>query len=170
MLHWQVFMEYYFVDDNVKCVQNCSEDGLYPSAEANCADLSTSPNGACWGTETVNGVKPAASQGCDVDCYPTEDTRNNFIALRRPLEGLLYVEYETGNQTAGDLVFEVNDPARPRPRPDAFLSAALCTCLIRSFNISAHTHAVPELFRAFQRHSGPMADDEYLQRYHRVKS
>jgi len=99
-------MEYYFVDDNVKCVQNCSEDGLYPSAEANCADLSTSPNGACWGTETVNGVKPAASQGCDVDCYPTEDTRNNFIALRRPLEGLLYVEYETGNQTAGDLVFE----------------------------------------------------------------
>merc|ERR1719231_1108174 len=101
------FLEYYFVDDNAKCVQNCSIDGLWPAADACCADLTTVPNGACWGTEQDTGVTPATDQGCDVDCYPTEDTRNNFIGLRR--EDLLYVEYQTGDQTAADVSFDDPD-------------------------------------------------------------
>ena len=101
------FIEYYFVDDNAKCVENCSLAGEWPTADACCADLSTTPNGACWGTEQDTGVKPATDQECDVDCYPTEDERNNFIGLRRA--DLLYVEYQTGDQGVANVSFEKPD-------------------------------------------------------------
>jgi len=107
-------IEYFFNDNNTKCVANCTsvEDDEYPAADASCADLSTTPNRDCWGA------------GCNEECYPTESLENNFIALRR-IDGrddnLLYVAYETGNQTAENLTFaaptfvELFDVARDDP-------------------------------------------------------
>lgn len=84
-----VFFEYYFVNENAKCVQNCTTDYYYPDEESECGDLSVQPNGDCWG-------------GCDIDCYPTESTQNNFIALRKmDSKGTLYVEYQNGTQNDG---------------------------------------------------------------------
>lgn len=103
------FIEYYFVNDNAKCVENCSIPGTYPEAEAACADLSTMPNGDCWGTEKNMGETPATDMACNADCYITEDIRNNFIALRRPSDGLLYAEYKTGDQTDGNVEFSSPD-------------------------------------------------------------
>ena len=46
------------------------------------------PNADCWGD-------------CNVECYPTEDTQNNFIAIRKMDSGTLYIEYQNGTQNDG---------------------------------------------------------------------
>ena len=95
-----VFMEYYYVDDNVKCVADCQEpDDAYPRSDANCIDLGVSPNENCWSS----GLGAA----CKNDCYPTENLHNNFIALRilNDTANLLYVKYQYGNQTKADVNF-----------------------------------------------------------------
>jgi len=91
-----VFFEYYFVNTNEKCVQNCTTEYDYPEEESECGDLSVQPNQDCWG-------------GCDVECYPTESFQNNFIAVRK-LDGTntLYVEYQNGTQNTG-LEFDAVD-------------------------------------------------------------
>ena len=93
-----LFLEYYFNDRNTKCVANCSaESRSYPQADASCASLGSTPNGVCWG-----GV-----DACTGGCYPTEDESNNFIGLRRVVDGAaadgtwlpggtLYAEYQEG--------------------------------------------------------------------------
>lgn len=91
-----VFIEYYFNDPNNKCLSKCklaSEN--YPTVDSSCANLSITPNALCWG-------------GCTEDCYPTENNRNNFIGLRiiNASLDLLYVKYETGNQSIKDINFQ----------------------------------------------------------------
>mmetsp|Transcript_85128 Transcript_85128/g.214647 ORF Transcript_85128/g.214647 Transcript_85128/m.214647 type:complete len:600 (+) Transcript_85128:84-1883(+) len=84
----EVFIEYYFVSPNVKCMtRHPCLGGHYPKSDANCVDLTT--NEGCW----CIGIKGMA------DCYATEDRTNNFIALRRfaPGENELYAEFEDGN-------------------------------------------------------------------------
>ena len=69
------------MDDNAKCVENCSLAGEWPTAEACCADLSTTPNGACWGTEQDAGVKMACAlrdlePGDRSDSHPQDSNPN----------------------------------------------------------------------------------------------
>ena len=79
-----VFIEYYFVNDNAKCVGNCSSmASLYPSADANCGKLQAGANAECWANgcgPTVPNTPPAGCEPCTMDCYPTESEANNFIA------------------------------------------------------------------------------------------
>lgn len=108
-----VFVEYYFVNDNAKCVGDCSGMGnLYPNADANCGVLQVGANAECWGNgcgPTVPNTPPAGCLPCKMDCYPTESVANNFIALRT-MEGskhgnTLYVEYQSGQQLLSDINF-----------------------------------------------------------------
>jgi hypothetical protein len=67
-------MQYYFVDDNDKCMANCKLPAAaqqYPHHDIDCGNLDTQPNSECWGGNI-----------CTEDCYRTEDTANNFIGLR----------------------------------------------------------------------------------------
>lgn len=88
-----IFVEYYYNDPNVKCVGNCSTDYSYPSSDSSCANLEE--NTLCWG------------KGCNEECYPTEDERNNFIGLRliNDTHNLLYAKYETGYQARKNIDF-----------------------------------------------------------------
>ena len=93
-----VFIEYYYNDPNVKCVTNCQTTGReYPRADAQCAELDTLPNNLCW------------SPVCNQTCYPTENAMNNFIAIRRFDDDLLYAEYAIGNQSKADINFSKPD-------------------------------------------------------------
>jgi hypothetical protein len=60
---------------NFKCTGNCTPPvgrRGYPEADSWCGDLTPGANAHCW-----------ALYGCDTDCFPTESTANNYIALRR---------------------------------------------------------------------------------------
>ena len=148
-----VFIEYYFVDENDKCVsqvgnwgggvgggrgerkretekqrkkererereENEQEDERssihlthpptyqcklpapaqqYPNRDADCTDLKAGDNSVCWGGGQCTG-----------NCYPTETTANNFIALRS-MQGSkfgnkLYAEFQEGSQIKEDIDF-----------------------------------------------------------------
>ena len=83
------FIEYYYVAPNVKCVRDCTKPGgEWPQRDSWCTDLPE--NDKCWGPP------------CTADCYPTESTDNNFIALRHPdasgaYGDTLYAEFQNGN-------------------------------------------------------------------------
>ena len=77
--------------------------GDYPRADAWCGDLSAAPNAECWGP---------SPQGCDANCYATETTQNNYLALRALDDaggGLLYVEYQNGTLFDADVDFSRAD-------------------------------------------------------------
>ena len=97
----EVFVEYYYNAPNVHCVGNCSADPVaraYPQRDAECTDLDSEPNGVCW-----SGDMPG--QMCTKACYPTEDTTNNFLGLRRVTDGTLYAEYQKGDQAQANVDF-----------------------------------------------------------------
>jgi N-acetylglucosamine-6-sulfatase len=96
-----VFIEYYFVDDNDKCMANCKAlkpGNEYPSSDSLCGDLTSGKNAECWG-----------GKGCNKDCYRTEDEANNFIGLRSMGNSIfgdtLYAEFVTGSQYKADIDF-----------------------------------------------------------------
>ena len=97
-----VFLEYYYVEPNNKCVENCSvvpPNQQYPHRDADCGDLTPENNAVCWGGNL-----------CNKACYPTESPANNFIALRFMAGSahgdLLYSEFQNGNQINVDINFE----------------------------------------------------------------
>ena len=97
-----VFLEYYYVEPNNKCVENCSvvpPNHQYPHRDADCGDLTPENNAVCWGGNL-----------CNQACYPTESPANNFIALRFMAGSahgdLLYSEFQNGNQINYDINFE----------------------------------------------------------------
>ena len=106
-----VFIEYYYVADNDKCVTNChnsdkcglktngtTPSNIYPSCDSQCGNLSTLPNSNCW------------SPMCKDNCYPTESTANNFIALRNvSSSNSLYAEFKNGFLDNSDVTFEHPD-------------------------------------------------------------
>merc|ERR1712232_648671 len=88
----EVFIEYYFVDENIKCTADC-EKGTYPLKDANCVDLAN--NADCWCKGQAGTTDP--------NCYATETRANNFIALRRfDADGTVYVEYQSGDDITSD--------------------------------------------------------------------
>eukprot|EP00971_Amphidinium_carterae_P060137 1190096-Amphidinium_carterae.1 len=76
--------------------------GPYPKADSNCMDLAA--NKVCFCTA-------AADRFFDDECYPTEDTHNNFIALRmRSIErDSVFMQYQSGNQGEADINFTTVD-------------------------------------------------------------
>ncbi|CAE7187333.1 unnamed protein product [Symbiodinium pilosum] len=93
----ELFMEYYYVDYNTKCVKNCSNASAYPSADSNCGDLANKKD--CWCSK---------EQTKQEGCYYTESPANNFIALRDFEEGhhLLYSEFQTGELQKEPIEFD----------------------------------------------------------------
>ena len=95
----EAYIEYYFNDANIKCVDNCSSNPgqrAYPTRDADCTELVSEPNDVCWGPV------------CDTGCYPTEDDNNNFIGIRKvggAGDGTLYAEYQEGSQSKVDIDF-----------------------------------------------------------------
>lgn len=102
----EVFIEYYFVNNNVKCMNSTVVPGNYPEADSNCVDLTPGNNAGCWATDT-------ASNPADLDpsCYATEDTTNNFIAIRNLKNGenTVYVEYQSGDLRDSAIEFDNPD-------------------------------------------------------------
>ena len=128
----EVYLEYYFVDENDKCVRNCtaSKEGNYPASDEYCVDLHAHTDGhtGCWGPPS-----------CVAECYPTESPANNWRAVRQvvvsgsstveagsaldgedaisrleralasPSADVLYAEFATGNQGASDVSFDSVD-------------------------------------------------------------
>jgi N-acetylglucosamine-6-sulfatase len=97
----EVFIEYYFNQANVKCCDGCKDPtgtAAYPHRDTWCGDLDGPTNTHCW-----------ALYGCSKDCYPTESTANNYIALRSMpgsrFGNTLYAEYQTGDQSKKDVNF-----------------------------------------------------------------
>lgn len=98
----EVFLEYYFVDPNPKCMEGCEAGGRgggYPHGDAMCVDLAAGTG--CW-----CGRGPNSS-----DCYATEDRANNFIALRSFAAGAdeLYAEFQRGDLAEGPVDFDAVD-------------------------------------------------------------
>lgn len=96
-----VFIEYYYVEPNSKCVQDCkTPGGNYPHTDSNCVNLNN--NTQCWG-----------GNGCDKNCYLTESVSNNFIALRHmsgsDFGNTLYAEFQTGEQSKAAVQFDAVD-------------------------------------------------------------
>ena len=97
-----IVLEYYFVAPNDKCVKGCnySKVGNWPYKDEYCVDLEGFSG--CWG--------PAAGDACHIECYPTESPANNWRALRSVGdEDYLYAEFETGDQSQRDIIFEAPD-------------------------------------------------------------
>ena len=124
-----IFFEYYFVNDNAKCVEGVTP-GHYPTQDSNCGILSTTPNSQCWGSGPdgphAATARPAptaweqrlAAAGLS-GCYATESWANNFIALRS-MEGsafgnTLYAEYQVNM-----LYCSIQPPPPPLPFTPAF--------------------------------------------------
>eukprot|EP00750_Incisomonas_marina_P015751 INCI186.1.p1 GENE.INCI186.1~~INCI186.1.p1 ORF type:complete len:603 (+),score=92.86 INCI186.1:106-1914(+) len=100
-----VFIEYYYVEPNNKCVEGCaplSPDQEYPVTDSNCVDLTPNKNTHCWG-----------GFGCNQSCYPTESPANNFIAVRfmpgSEQGDVTYAEFQAGHQRAGNIDFSFVD-------------------------------------------------------------
>lgn len=100
----EVFIEYYYCNWNVKCtsVEDCPTDGPYPQKDSSCVNLQD--NTDCW----CGGDWPMKEDGT---CFATEDTTNNFIAIRdlRPGSNIVYAEYQTGDQTDTSIEFDKVD-------------------------------------------------------------
>ena len=100
-----VLIEYYFNDENRKCVSDCAPvEDSYPAADSWCVGLSDAPNTGCWGPNPNGG-------GCVDSCYATENSGNNFIGLRKidgPLS-LLYAAYQNGSQSSANISFDAPD-------------------------------------------------------------
>lgn len=92
----EVFIEYYFVDKNVKCVSGCGA-GSYPVRDASCGNLAD--NSDCWCPDTLGGK----------NCYTTETMENNFIALRNVKTHELYAEFQGGSQSDKNINFDEID-------------------------------------------------------------
>jgi len=101
----EVFIEYYYCNYNVKCVDgpdHTCQPGNYPEEDSNCVDLTPGANAHCWcGSQKY----PTEQNGT---CYATEDTTNNWIAIRNLTAGqnIVYVEYQTGDQTSTNIEFD----------------------------------------------------------------
>ena len=104
-----VFFEYYYVDDNVKCIDNPQvSHGKYPqTGDSSCGALDPQGNTDCWAS-VLPSIHPFHR-----DCYPTESKANNFIALRgmpgSEFGDMLYAEYQTGSQSKLDVNFSAID-------------------------------------------------------------
>jgi len=104
----EVFIEHYYCQFNVKCVDGpdytCAP-GNYPEEDSDCADLTPGANSHCW---CSSKTYPTEQNGT---CYATEDTQNNFIAVRNLTAGhnIVYVEYQTGDQSSMDIEFDKVD-------------------------------------------------------------
>ena len=98
------FIEYYYVAVNDKCVQNCTcTNCLWPETDCDCVDLKEKEG--CWGPD-----KGSVQPNCNQECYPTENTANNYIALRSVGDvNTLYAEFATGNQDLSDIDFNTPD-------------------------------------------------------------
>jgi hypothetical protein len=101
----EVFIEYYFVNTNIKCVNTTCEMGKYPERDANCADLTPGANADCWCGDDSYPTDPSGN------CYATEDTANNFIAVRSLKSGTntVYVEYQSGDLRSNAIDFNKVD-------------------------------------------------------------
>lgn len=100
----QAYIEYYYVEPNVKCCGACPPVGPgqgYPEHDSDCGDLTPDHNDHCWAGK------------CSKDCYPTESNANNFRAVRgmpgSSVGDVLYAEYQTGNQINTDINFSAVD-------------------------------------------------------------
>jgi N-acetylglucosamine-6-sulfatase len=100
-----VFIEYYYVEPNFKCVADCTPlkpQQEYPLQDSDCGDLTPGNNSQCWG-----------GGGCDQNCYATENPQNNFIGIRfmaGSIHGdILYAEFQAGHQRAADVDFSFVD-------------------------------------------------------------
>jgi len=93
----EVFIEYYYCEQNIKCMGECTGKGSYPKADTTCGDLVN--NKKCW------------TPICKSNCYPTEDSSNNFIALRSltPDDNTLYAEFQKGDLADGKVEFDAVD-------------------------------------------------------------
>jgi len=97
----EVFIEYYYCDNNIKCTHQCPwSQKHYPEVDSNCADLAK--NSDCW---------CPISLAPNTTCYATESRSNNFIALRRLGDGVntLYAEFQSGTQTSQSIEFDEVD-------------------------------------------------------------
>merc|ERR1712086_742356 len=96
----EVFIEYYYVDYNTKCTSfdTTRQPHNYPKTDSWCTTLSN--NTDCWAS--LGG--PSKND----HCYTTEDTSNNYIALRRFEEGVgtLYAEFQKGDLNKADINFD----------------------------------------------------------------
>lgn len=101
----EVFIEYYFVNTNIKCVNSSCPVGKYPESDANCADLTPGKNADCWCGDNAYPTDPAGN------CYATEDTTNNFIAIRSLKDGenTVYAEYQSGSLYDKPIEFDTVD-------------------------------------------------------------
>ena len=108
-----VFLEHYFVNNNVFCVAGCAGLPLtpseeYPTHDSNCGDLTPGQNANCYSVSPGQG-----GANCSSDCYATESTQNNFIALRSmpgsAFGDTLYAEFQTGEQNVADVNFTAVD-------------------------------------------------------------
>jgi len=107
--HWrtEVFLEYYFVNSNIKCVANCTEpdqEHSYPESDVNCVELRD--NAVCWGSCAERHDCPPDLL-CSSDCYYTESNANNFIAVRTfgDARELLYALFATGDAAIEEITF-----------------------------------------------------------------
>merc|ERR1712062_570787 len=91
----EVFIEYYYCEHNIKCIG------------ADYAKVPKSPctpgnNSDCWCNSFEYPSDPAG------ECYPTEDTTNNFIAIRNLTAGgnTLYAEFQKGDLATAGIDFD----------------------------------------------------------------
>jgi len=98
----EVFFEYYFVNTNIKCINSTCASGNYPESDSLCADLTPGKNADCWCGDNSYPTDPAGS------CYATEDTTNNFIAIRSLTggENTLYAEFKSGSLYESKIEFD----------------------------------------------------------------
>lgn len=106
----EVFFEYYYCEYNIKCIgadyarvpdKKCSP-GNYPETESFCATLTPGNNSDCWCNSHKYPSDPAG------ECYPTESTSNNFIAIRNVTKesNTLYVEFQNGDLGKAPIEFD----------------------------------------------------------------
>lgn len=102
----EVFIEYYFVNNNVKCMNSTVQPGDYPNSDSNCVDLTPGNNAGCWASD-----KNSNPVDLDPTCYATEDSTNNFIAIRNLKDGenFVYAEYQAGDLLDVSVEFDKPD-------------------------------------------------------------
>jgi N-acetylglucosamine-6-sulfatase len=134
-----VFIEYYFVNDNIKCTSKCTAaTKQYPEVDANCGDLTFDKNGECWSGPAHPGHSCGAGC-CSADCYPTESLANNFIALRSmtgsDFGNTLYAIYQNGSQYEANIDFSRVDFAEQyNATVDPWMTTNLCAGKMQGCN------------------------------------
>ena len=94
-----VLLEYHWVNENAKCVRDCSSRGnLVDAHDINCVDPEAWEG--CWSTRNATWYQLPTE--CKYDCYPTETSANNFVAIRHvggagAFGDSLYAEFQTGH-------------------------------------------------------------------------